>query len=367
MEYHPKKLLTLALIVFSSFSFVALFQGSVAQEVEHKFSKEHVAFQSGNQNREVQTDFGWEFCGQLEAAEYPYHFSQQEEGLIALNEADDQISVSLVEECGCCEQSCRRVKLMPYALYSWGQSVGICDSYATFGAMGLTSTCFPCVNAVADIGFHVTDKGKFGASTGVGFRCGDECCYDGYYLYYDYLEGRLGKYHQLGFSYEKIEDYYEFRLNTYLPVDIKGKKELKDVRKDFNNTGVSTPYVAKAFCIERPVTGFDVEAGSHCRTECFDAYAGFGFYYFGRDCCKDLLGMKGVLRFFCGQFFEAQGQLTWDRCNRVLLRGQIAVKLPFDLICDPCGFKSCWICPPNRIYRDGPIHLDRCCEFKTNF
>lgn len=337
MKSTVNRLLILTSIVLCGFFTIVLLQSSVAPTEESSVELPKAEYQLGA-SEDLVNQQGPRVCEAVECA-----------------------------ECCPCDARGRKVDVLGYGLYSWGQSVGICDSYGSFGALISTCSCFPCSTALADVSFHVTDKGKFGASTGVGFHCGDECCYDGYFIYYDYLEGRIGKFHQLGFSYEKIQDYYEFRLNAYLPVDIKGKRKLDKVFDDYDSTGVTPPYKVKAFCNERPFTGFDIEAGSHCRTECFDAYAGFGLYYFGRDCCKDVLGMKGVMRLFCGQYFEAQGQVTWDKCNRVLLRGQIALTLPFDLICDPCGFKSCCIRPLNRVYRDGPIHLDRCCQFKTNF
>lgn len=265
----------------------------------------------------------------------------------------------------CCDR--RVFKVMPYGFYSWGKSLGICDSYGSVGAMISACTRSPCKALVGDLRFHIDDERRCGASGGIGLRIGDECCYDGYFVYFDYFEGCVGPFHQLGFSYERIQECYEFRLNTYIPLNTKGKQKLMAVFDDYDNTGVSVPYIAKAFTKERPYTGLDAEVGCRCCEGCFSGYAGFGLHYFARDCCEELFGMKGVLRFWCGDYLSFEGQITWDKCNKTLGRGQITLTLPFEVICSACGFSTYCSRPIRRVYRDGPIHLDRFCHYHTNY
>jgi Inverse autotransporter, beta-domain len=257
-----------------------------------------------------------------------------------------------------------------YGLYSFGKSVGICESYGSAGVLFTPCLTSCYLGPILDASYHFFQDGTAGASIGTGFRfLGKENNYmGGFNVFYDYREGEFGGgYNQVGVGVELLANGFELRVNGYFPVNNHENKSDTVVYDDYNNSSVVTPYEVSVFREEFALLGFDGELGVYKCCNGFGGYAGVGAYYFEKQDFLDVWGVKGKLRFTYGKFILLEGQVAWDDVYETQGRGVIEIRLPLEFFCGLSTVRCCPCKSERPLFRESPIHLKKCCKYTKNY
>lgn len=257
-----------------------------------------------------------------------------------------------------------------YNVYSVGRNFGNSKNYGSAGIFYAPCISPCCFGGVYDVSYQYYDDGSFGVSAGVGIRGVNACdtLVGGLHIYYDYREGKAANYNQVGLSLEVIGNCFEIRANGYIPLGDRERTGSKRVFSDYDNTGVETPYIVRAYQKEYAYGGADLEGGLKYDCGGFLAYGGVGSYFFENHSLHHRLwGAIAKVRLELGRIVMLQGQYTWDKILKSDGRVWFEINLPLNFLCDFCSTAFCSCKSQARVLRDAPIHLRRCCHYRTNF
>lgn len=283
----------------------------------------------------------------------------------------------------CFDNSCRDYCGLPefclFIDYTLGKGVGYPTGYTSIGLWSaLNSNRDSQFQPFIDLRGHVLNNGQKAANIGLGARYLSTCLNTifGASVYYDYREGFLGHYNQIGVGAEILGKCWDFRINGYIPV---GKRDNLTccLFEDYDGD-----YFALFLKKERSLGGFDAEVGAFLRRKdpcccCdFDVYAAIGPYYFSTNCGPNVFGGQARLAVGWLNCINVEVIATSDRVfhERVQGRFELCIPLGGNWCCwgagkEDCGNCSCW---PRcvdclRVERREIIVLDDCCEWETNY
>lgn len=221
-----------------------------------------------------------------------------------------------------------------YVGYTGGNGLGYRGGYATTGIF-LTAPSFENSSFVPflDGRAHVFNHGKWAANAGLGLRyiLSSWNAVIGANVYYDYRRYRHYDYNQIGIGLEWLSQWFDFRVNGYLPVDSDRKKG-----KLFN---FGDNLFAVRFKHQQAFRGIDAELGIWIldKTPCnwFGLYVAAGPYFYSRE-HKDgsrhrsINGGQGRILAKINDYVDLTVSGSYDNYYHGLVQGQINLYLPLD-------------------------------------
>ncbi|MCE5318051.1 MAG: inverse autotransporter beta domain-containing protein, partial [Parachlamydia sp.] len=278
------------------------------------------------------------------------------------------------DECGCCGTCCcfdHYTAPRLYISHVEGDTVAYRGGYTSLGLFAApTGWGNGNWKPFLDVRGHVFNNGKTAANLGGGLRYYSSCLNSvfGVNSYYDYREGPLSHYHQVGVGLEILGPCLDLRLNGYFPV---GNKDGESHAHKF-----TFPRGQFATCRQREeaLSGFDAEIGKcfnfcfprSCRSFCF--YAAIGpYFYESRSCADDIWG--GQMRFIVQKnCLNLEVGASYDRQYHTSGYARVEISIPLRWPC--CEQDCCGDC--GLIYQ--PVHRQEMivlskqhCFWKTNF
>lgn len=181
-----------------------------------------------------------------------------------------------------------------------GKGIGYDQGYSTFELFirpwAGSYSIFPFI----DLRGHIFNNGKFASNVGLGFRTRTPSRIWGFNTYYDYRRPHKRRYNQIGFGFETLGKRWDFRLNSYLPIEEQEGHSLR---------------------------GADGEIGAHFRSKSPDVYIAAGPYYFeGKD--KHAFGAKARFGSKFKDYFSLALIGSYDNLFHGIIQGEIGFYLP---------------------------------------
>jgi len=172
---------------------------------------------------------------------------------------------------------------------------------------------------------HIFDNGKWAANAGAGLRALWENRVYGINAYYDYRNtGRFNS-NQIGAGLETLGDFFDFRINGYLPVGRKTSGFYDAVFGTF-----SGHHLLLSEKIQSAMKGADAEFGFHLGDfESFDFYAAAGPYYFIGDAAPATWGGKGRISGTFKDILTLEISDSYDRTFHNKFQGEISLNFSF--------------------------------------
>jgi len=172
----------------------------------------------------------------------------------------------------------------------------------------------------------------YGASVGLVERYipSSSCRMWGFNGFWDYRQGSLGQWHQLGLGVETLGKRWDFRANGYWPLEDAAKKTC--VFDDF-----SGGFFMKTVKFESAFAGVNAEVGwKPIRSRNFQLYAAAGPYYISGDCSK-AWGGRARLRPQYQDVAAIEGIVSYDHIFGVIYQVQVIFSIP--LYRDPANHR----------------------------
>lgn len=211
------------------------------------------------------------------------------------------------------------------------------------------------------------DSGKWGSSTGLGWRtrfCGSYAF--GVNAYYDYLRSpKSNNYNQLGVGVELLAGCFDVRANGYFPF---GTRKYSDCLCFFDDLDFGGDFFATNSLKEFSYTGFDAEVGINLFSFCdINFYAAGGPYYYKRsDKNFDFWGGYGRFEISWKDILSAQVIVTGDEVYNTNVQGIVRLSIPFSFF--NCSTQcTCDELLLQRVRRNGVILTDTCCDWTWNW
>ena len=220
-----------------------------------------------------------------------------------------------------------------------------------------------------DLRGHRFDDNTYAANVGVIGRyipSPELFCYIlGLNAYYDYRQGGLGYFQQVGAGAEILGKRWDFRANAYVPFG--GKKNTKNcVFDDFEGGFVIT----NSF-LEEVSYSFNAEVGYLAvNSKNFLFYTAIGPYYIaGRKCDWTTAGVKARIRPQYKDYFAIDFSVSYDSLFKTIYQGAFIVYVPLYQIVNqnkrPCGITDRQIYQPVERFEVMPLMRQSC--WHSNF
>lgn len=255
-----------------------------------------------------------------------------------------------------------------YLRRNQGQSIATTTSYTT-----LEGTIFPITNQnqlpFLDVRVHALDKSDhYAANIGGGLRyVTDTNRVFGVNAYYDYRKEHRASYNQLGLGFEFLSEFFNVRLNGYLPI---AKRKFRLSRCIFNQ--YVGDYIIVKDNISKSLGGvdFEVEALLADRNT-WGAHVALGTYYFdqgSQSCQKNIFGGSCRLSADFARYFNIGVLVTYDNFFHTRVMGQLGVTIPFSFIYgDDVSFRPQNSREFSRVQRQDLIILNNHCRWFWNY
>lgn len=242
--------------------------------------------------------------------------------------------------------------------------IGYQKGYATFEMLFAPDAVPQRLLPMIDLRAHHLYDDTYALNAGLIGRyiTASTCQIWGFNAYYDYRQGHLGNYQQLGFGIEWLCQTMEFRINGHFPFGSR-KHEKKCCFNDFIGDFCAT-FRREEFAF----WGFDSEIGGYlAKTNHFFLYAGIGPYYLTGKRDHNIWGVKMRLRPQYRDLFAIELSTSYDHVFKNKYQAEIIVTLPLYRI-----YKKERLCIPTRqvyqpVHRFEIIPLDHHNDFKANF
>ncbi len=274
-----------------------------------------------------------------------------------------------------CRQVCKRKCISyPYLpkridirhVQGEGQGIGYGTNYSTVALLYASQYRPGHIMPMLDLRGHRSDNGAYAANIGIGGRyIPDSDCFCellGFNVFWDYREGCLGHYNQIGVGIEVLGRCWDFRANAYAPIG-KRKRKRETVFDDFTDG---------CFAVHRDIEfatyGFNAEVGYYLikSSRCFFLYAAGGPYYLARTCSDYTLGGEVRLQPQYRDYITLDFMLSYDPVYHTVFQASIIFSLPLYQIrgrnCGPCGISDRQIYQPIRRFEIMPIGKTSCWE-----
>lgn len=179
-----------------------------------------------------------------------------------------------------------------------------------------------------DLRGHRFDNNTFSTNVGLGGRFipkeNSYCELIGLNTYYDWRQGFIGDYHQMGIGMEVLSRRWDFRANVYVPLG--AAKNLTTCNYQYDG-GYEMNYSDCEFA----TYGFNAEVGwLAVKQKGFLLYMATGPYYLSRStCCFDpMRGAEFRIRPQFKDYFAIEGKVSWDSVYSWVYQTQFILSLP---------------------------------------
>jgi hypothetical protein len=198
-------------------------------------------------------------------------------------------------------------------------------------------------------------------------RASNFCRILGFNVFYDYRQGNLGYYNQVGLGLEILGSRWDFRANGYLPFGKKRKME-KCVFDDYIG-----PYFAIEDLFEGVSYSFDAEVGwLAVNSQYILLYVAGGPYYIsGKTCDETTRGGQFRIQPQYKDYIALDCRISYDPLFHTVYQTEVIVNLPLYLLSKKIDKRETCGLTPRQIYQ--PVEkfevmpLGRCCCWTSNF
>lgn len=210
-----------------------------------------------------------------------------------------------------------------------GQLYGYDEGYTNVGIFAPKPLWDENSLIFADVRGMITNQGKGGANVGVGLRHYEEGLdrVFGASVWYDYDNGHVESYNQIGLSLESLGRFWDWRVNGYIPVG-----------QDKHNLGVVYPtslfighniWLNQVTTWEQAYHGFDTEVGGPFPILGRYGLSGYvGFYYFTGANSSDFTGVSGRIQAQLNEDLSLGVTVTDDHTFGTNTQIQVVATLP---------------------------------------
>ena len=203
--------------------------------------------------------------------------------------------------------------------------IGYEYGYTTFQAFLATDPNKWPVTPFLDARGHVFNNGKWAANVGVGLRSFWKSFVYGLNAYYDYRKVTQFQANQIGIGLEALGEFFDFRINGYLPVSTKVSAPYNT---KFNSFSGHFAFLSQKY--EFTMKGADAELGMHIkRCDNFDCYAAAGPYYFIGSLKSPTWGGKARVGVTYKDILSLEISDSYDRTFHNKFQGQIGINFSF--------------------------------------
>ncbi len=251
----------------------------------------------------------------------------------------------------------------------WGEGVSFGTDYSTCALFISPDYHVGKVMPILDLRGHRFDNNKYAANVGIGGRyipeSGTFCQILGFNAFYDWREGHLGSYNQVGVGLEVLGKRWDFRANGYAPVGTTRRK----TKCVFDN------YEGGYYAIHRKCEftsyGYNAEVGYYAvRTKDFFLYTAIGPYYLVRKNSDKTRGGMFRVRPQYKDYLAFDFSVSHDSVFQTVYQAQIILYLPLYQLSKkgnqrPCNLTDYQIYQPIERYEVMPIGRRSC--WQTNF
>jgi len=206
-----------------------------------------------------------------------------------------------------------------------GRGIGYDQGYSTLEAFFAHDPGEWCFLPFLDVKGHISDNGKWAANAGLGIREIYGKRVWGLNGYYDYRNTRKKNYTQAGVGLETLGDFWDFRINGYIPL---GKKISSPYSVRFEK--FSGPRIILSQKYQYALKGSDAELGFHFgRSRSFKFYAAAGPYYYRGKIGDNIWGGKARMAAMYKDYITLEVSDSYDNAFRNRVQGQITFTIPF--------------------------------------
>ncbi len=257
----------------------------------------------------------------------------------------------------------------------WGDQEEKCipfaTNYTTAEAIFAPEYCLGTIMPMMDVRGHRFDNNTYAANIGLGGRyvpnpCSDSFCEMlGFNAYYDYRQGCIGYYHQIGVGIEVLSRWWDFRANAYAPFG--PRRHIHTCTFDYPGD-----YHAIRRSIESISYSFNAEIGwlMFELPESFLLYAAAGPYFIARTKFDEgVVGVEVRLRPQYRDYLALDLSWRYDHLFETIWQVGIIFNLPLYQIGGrnktPCSLTDRQIYQPIQRFEVMPLSKKTCWE--TNF
>ncbi len=253
--------------------------------------------------------------------------------------------------------------------------IAFASNYSTLGIVFAPDYCPGSVLPMLDVRVHRFDNPAYGFNAGLIARyvpnpssgVSNFCQVLGVNAYYDYREGFIGYYQQLGSGLEVIGSRWDFRSNIYFPIG--PKRNVK--------TCVFDDYIGDYIIIKNAYESvsfaFNAEVGYYFVNTCsFFLYGAAGPYYIaGRKCHSKTRGGKARIRPQYKDYIALDLSVSYDPLFQTVWQAELIFSLPLYQLSysksskGPCGISNRQIYQPVERFEVMPLGRRDC--WTTNY
>lgn len=218
--------------------------------------------------------------------------------------------------------------------------VGYKQGYTTLeGFFTIPYTLDGCWVPFLDARVHIFNDGEPAVNGGIGVRYFTDTRVWGANTYYDYRKTHRFHYNQIGFGFESLGEYWDYRVNAYFPVGHNKSHLFHRHFKEF--TGHSIILTGKK---EIAMKGVNAEVAAHAFTrDNYDLYVAAGPYYFEQE-GKTAFGGEGRIAFTLFDYVRLQLSGSYDSLFHGIIQGEVALTFSFG---EKRTTRPCQSCPNN--------------------
>ncbi len=256
--------------------------------------------------------------------------------------------------------------------HTWGEQEKDCipfaTNYTTAEVVFAPDYKLGKVMPFLDLRGHRFDNNTYAANGGIGGRYIPDPCCDcfceilGFNAYYDFRQGCIGYYQQVGLGLEILGRRWDLRANAYAPFGRK-RHMSRCVFDDYDGD-----YYAIRDSIESISYSFNAELGFLLfESPCYDfsLYAAAGPYFLARALCNDgVVGGEARIRPQYKDYLALDVSWRYDRLFETIWQVQIIINLPlYQISCSnkyPCGLSDRQIYQPIERFEVMPLSKRTC-------
>jgi len=251
----------------------------------------------------------------------------------------------------------------------WGQGISFGTDYSTLALLFAPNYRVGRIMPMVDLRGHRFDNNTYAANIGFAGRYvptpNTFCQILGFNVFWDWRQGRLGSYQQMGAGLEVLGKRWDLRANVYAPIAVKKRK----ITCSFD--GYAGGYYAIHRTCEYTNYGFNAEIGNYVvRGKSFFLYAATGPYYLVRKCHDKTLGGEFRLRPQYKDYFALDLSVSHDNVFGTVYQAQIILYMPLYQISKylnkrPCNLSDQQIYQPIERFEIMPLGRRSC--WQRNF
>jgi len=260
--------------------------------------------------------------------------------------------------------------------YHTKDGLGYNKSYGTLGLFATPTTLFPTCSylynfqPLVDVRGHYIQNGHYAANAGLGVRTLlTERAIVGINVFYDYRNGSIGCYDQIGVGAELLNCFLDVRVNGYIPLS--NRTHYSGRHTFFYDGG----FLASRRFREDSYKDVDLEFGKGFYALPFEPYLAVGTYYLDSR-RTSAVGTRWRVMAKLWDLLTLEVNGSYDHIFKS--RCQFYVSADFSLFALCCdSFRTFFECSPcrtcfedrmrERIYRNELIILKKKCFWTTNY